>query len=52
MNITQIKARQVFDSRGFSTVEADVYLQDGSLRRSERLAKYNELEEELASAGH
>jgi enolase len=29
-NILNIKSRQVFDSRGFPTVEAEVYLEDGS----------------------
>ena len=28
--ITKIKGRQVFDSRGIPTVEAEVYLDDGS----------------------
>jgi enolase len=30
-NILNIKSRQVFDSRGFPTVEAEVFLEDGSL---------------------
>lgn len=34
MNITHITARQIFDSRGFPTVECDVILQDGSLGRA------------------
>ncbi len=34
MNIDSIVARQIFDSRGFPTVEADVILQDGSLGRA------------------
>ena len=29
--IKEIKSRQVFDSRGFPTVEADVILEDGSI---------------------
>ena len=29
-NILNIKSRQVFDSRGFPTVEAEIYLEDGS----------------------
>ena len=32
--IKSIKARQVFDSRGFPTVEAEVVLEDGSLGRA------------------
>lgn len=32
--ITKIIGRQIFDSRGNPTVEADVYLQDGSLGRA------------------
>ena len=28
--ITNIKGRQVFDSRGIPTVEAEVFLEDGS----------------------
>jgi enolase len=32
--ITKIKAREVLDSRGFPTVEADVYLSDGSIGRA------------------
>lgn len=32
--IEQVKARQVLDSRGNPTVEADVFLQDGSLGRA------------------
>lgn len=34
MNITKIKARQIFDSRGYPTVETDVYLADGSMGRA------------------
>lgn len=34
MNITAIIARQIFDSRGFPTVECDVTLEDGSLGRA------------------
>lgn len=34
MNIESIIARQVFDSRGFPTVECDVILSDGSLGRA------------------
>jgi enolase len=34
MKISKIKARQIFDSRGYPTVEADVYLEDGSFGRS------------------
>ncbi|HSX31934.1 MAG TPA: phosphopyruvate hydratase [Candidatus Saccharimonadales bacterium] len=34
MNIKSIFARQIFDSRGFPTVEADVILEDGSLGRA------------------
>jgi enolase len=34
MNIESIIARQIFDSRGFPTVECDVILQDGSLGRA------------------
>jgi len=34
MKITQIKARQILDSRGNPTVEADVYLEDGSMGRA------------------
>lgn len=32
--IENIKAREVFDSRGNPTVEADVFLSDGSLGRA------------------
>lgn len=32
--ISKIKARQIYDSRGYPTVEADVYLQDGSFGRA------------------
>src|SRR5688572_26561770 len=32
--ITKIIGRQIFDSRGNPTVEADVYLEDGSLGRA------------------
>jgi len=32
--ITKVKARQVFDSRGFPTVEAEVILADGSIGQS------------------
>lgn len=34
MNITDIHARQILDSRGNPTVEADVYLEDGTLGRA------------------
>jgi len=34
MNITDIKARQILDSRGNPTVEADVILEDGTLGRA------------------
>lgn len=34
MNIASIIARQIFDSRGFPTVECDVILEDGSLGRA------------------
>lgn len=34
MNIESIIARQIFDSRGFPTVECDVVLSDGSLGRA------------------
>ncbi len=34
MNIVSIIARQIFDSRGFPTVECDVVLSDGSLGRA------------------
>ena len=34
MNITAIKGRQILDSRGNPTVEADVLLEDGSLGRA------------------
>lgn len=34
MDITAIVARQIFDSRGFPTVEADVILSDGSMGRA------------------
>lgn len=34
MNIESIIARQIFDSRGFPTVECDVILSDGSLGRA------------------
>lgn len=34
MKITAIIARQIFDSRGFPTVECDVVLEDGSLGRA------------------
>jgi enolase len=34
MDIVAIKARQIFDSRGFPTVECDVTLSDGSLGRA------------------
>jgi enolase len=34
MKITSIKARQILDSRGNPTVEADVYLEDGSMGRA------------------
>ena len=34
MNIDSIFARQIFDSRGFPTVECDVILSDGSLGRA------------------
>lgn len=34
MKIANIKARQILDSRGNPTVEADVYLEDGSMGRA------------------
>jgi enolase len=34
MDIVSVVARQIFDSRGFPTVECDVTLQDGSLGRA------------------
>lgn len=34
MKISQIKARQILDSRGNPTVEADVYLEDGTMGRA------------------
>jgi enolase len=34
MTISEIRARQIFDSRGFPTVECDVTLEDGSLGRA------------------
>ena len=34
MKIAQIRARQIFDSRGLPTVEADVILEDGTLGRA------------------
>ncbi len=34
MNIASIKARQIFDSRGYPTVECDVTLADGSVGRA------------------
>lgn len=34
MKIAKIKARQIFDSRGYPTIEADVYLEDGSFGRA------------------
>lgn len=34
MIITEVHARQIFDSRGFPTVECDVVLEDGSLGRA------------------
>lgn len=34
MNITKIHARQILDSRGNPTVEADVWLEDGTLGRA------------------
>ncbi|HEX8350184.1 MAG TPA: phosphopyruvate hydratase, partial [Hymenobacter sp.] len=34
MQITTVRARQIFDSRGFPTVECDVILDDGSLGRA------------------
>lgn len=34
MNITSVQARQIFDSRGFPTVECDVTLSDGSVGRA------------------
>lgn len=34
MKISSIKARQILDSRGNPTVEADVYLEDGSMGRA------------------
>lgn len=35
VTIENIKAREVFDSRGNPTVEADVILSDGTLGRAE-----------------
>jgi enolase len=32
--ITQVKGREILDSRGFPTVEVDVYLEDGTLGRA------------------
>ena len=34
LTISDIKARQILDSRGNPTVEADVYLSDGSFARA------------------
>ena len=34
MNITDIRARQILDSRGNPTVEADVTLEDGTMGRA------------------
>ncbi len=34
MKITDIRARQILDSRGNPTVEADVLLEDGSFGRA------------------
>lgn len=34
MNITSVLARQIFDSRGFPTVECDIVLSDGSFGRA------------------
>ena len=34
MNITEIRGRQVLDSRGNPTVEAEVWLQDGTVGRA------------------
>ena len=34
MKISSIHARQILDSRGNPTVEADVYLEDGSMGRA------------------
>src|SRR3982750_1219348 len=34
MKISQIHARQILDSRGNPTVEADVHLEDGSMGRA------------------
>ena len=34
MNIASITARQILDSRGNPTIEADVILQDGTLGRA------------------
>ena len=34
MKIVKVRARQIFDSRGYPTVEADVYLEDGSFGRA------------------
>lgn len=33
-NIVKIKAREILDSRGFPTVEADVYLENGAMGRA------------------
>lgn len=35
MKITDVKAREILDSRGNPTVEVDVYLEDGSMGRAE-----------------
>lgn len=32
--ITQVKGREILDSRGFPTVEVDIYLEDGTLGRA------------------
>lgn len=34
LRIVKIKARQIFDSRGYPTVEVDAYLEDGSFGRA------------------
>ncbi len=34
MKIVKIKARQIYDSRGFPTLEVDAYLEDGSMGRA------------------
>ena len=34
MKIVKVKARQIYDSRGFPTLEVDAYLEDGSMGRA------------------